>query len=771
MSGQIITICLLVASGIIAFVTLQSTYRSMQVSKDLYYSEYRFADVFASARRIPNPVEARLEAIPGVAQVYVRSKERVRVEIGDNPDIPSGEVVTIPDASEPPLNRIHITTGRMPEPRSSDEALLLDVFAENFDVEPGDTLPVLINGSYREIRVTGLAMSPEYVLAREGGGFAVEPGTFAVIWMRRSAVSAAFDMEGAFNDVVVDLQPGADEATVIDRIDHILKPYGGRGAYGREDHPSHRYISSQLEGQKTVATTIPMIFLGVAAFLVNVVLGRMIELQRGQIATLKAVGYSDLSIGLHYLKLVSLIVTVGAAIGLAIGAYLGKAMLQLYIPYFRFPVFEFQFDIYIVSVAIATSLGAALIGAFSSMRKILGMVPAEAMRPEAPPVYRSSWFDRGLQLVLGPMGRMVVRELRRRPFRAAISILGIALAVAVIVLGRFASDSIERLLELQYEQTMAEDLSVSFREPVSASVKTSLLGLPGVHYVEGIRMVSVRLRAGSQNEVTTIQGFPEHRRLRKLIDRDGREVELPLSGLVLSDILAAKLGISPGDSVRVELLEGDRAEYDFFVSGVVSDMLGMRGYIREEALGQLLRQTPMITSALMDVDSAALDEVERRLIDMPAVSDSARPGQARVTFRENQGGLMLAISTILTTFASLIAVGVVYNNARVTLSMRSRDLASMRVLGFSRSEISTVLLGELAIHVLFALPLGMWLGTLMSGAMLSGDSETFRLSAVVNSRTYAFAAVVTIITALVSGLLVRRKLDNLDLIGVLKTRE
>ena len=769
--GQVVTICLVVAAGIAGYIAMQTAYRSLYASMDSYYEAYRFPDVFASARRVPEGVAEQLRTIPGVALVHTRIVERVRLPLEGGARAAAGSLVSLPDDGLPPLNGVHLREGRMPDVAHGDEALLLEEFAGVHGIRAGDRIPVVINGKLRQVLITGLAMSPEYVMALAGDVLSYGKGSFAVVWMRRSAVAPAFDMGGAFNDLLVRLQPGASEPAVIASVDRVLARYGGFGAYARDQQTSHRMLTEELNGLEVIVIYIPLIFLGVAAFLVNVVLGRVVELQRGQIATLKAIGYSNFAVGLHFLKLVCVIVLLGAALGIGSGAWLADGLLSMYEPYFRFPSLVARFDAGVLGFAVLISLLAALVGALISVRRTIALPPAEAMRPPAPARYRTASIDRWSRVVLGPLGQMVFRELRRRPLRTLISTSGIALAVAIMVIGRFASDSMDHLLDLHFNRAQKEDLSVTLREPSDGRAERALLAVPGVIHSEGIRTVPARLRFGSRSRETVLEGLPGNGRLRAVLNRDGHEVSLPLDGVVLTDVLAVRLGVKPGERINAELLEGDRRVESLLVSGTVSDMIGMQGYIRREALSRRLGEEPLVSTVLLSVEPDRLREAERRLYDMPAVGAVTSPDAAMKNFREQQAGTMLAMAVVLAFFASIIAVGIVYNNARVTLSMRGRDLASMRVLGFTRHEISTVLLGELAVHVLLALPLGMWLGTMGAKGLLSMAADIYRMPAVISSTTYVFAALVTIAAALVSGFLVRRKLDRLDLIGVLKTRE
>lgn len=770
--GQVLTICLLVASGVAGYVAMQSAYRSLFASRDAYYSAYRFADVFAMTKRAPKQVATRLREVPGVSQLETRLVEAIRLPLpGDTRREVTGQIVSLPDTNNATLNTVHIVRGRFPDTAHDDEALLLESFAKAHDIAVGDTLDIVIDGTERRIRVVGTSMSPEFVFAIGRDVLGYKPGSFAVLWMRESAIAPTLNMVGAFNSLSATLQPGASEPEVLAAFDRILDAYGSLGAHGREGQISHHFVDSELQGLQVQATIIPLIFLGVAAFLVNVVLGRLVQLQRGQIATLRALGYGHRAVAFHFLKLVVVIVGIGSAVGLAAGAWMGRGLLTIYEDYFQFPDYLNGLDLSILLVSVSIALLTATAGAMRALREVLSLQPAEAMRPPVPPRYRRGLLDRLAAPFVGPMGKMVMRDLKRRPLRLIVSSGGIALAVAILILGRFATDAIEHLMDLQFEQAMHEDITIGFRAPVDSGALGSLRALPGVIHAEGMGALPVRLSHGAKRYDTSIQIYPDENRLRRLIDRDGREITMPLEGLLLSDVLADKLALKAGDFVNAKRLEGDRKQVSIPVAGVVSDMLGLQAYARPVTVERRFGNAPSLSTAMLSVDRDLLDTTEARLYDLPAVQSLARPSDARANFREQQGSMMLAMQVILAFFASVISVGIVYNNARVTLSMRQRDLASMRVLGFTRAEISSILLGELGVQVLLAVPIGMWLGLQASEAVLSTDPENFRMPAVVSHRTYAFAVIVTAGAALVSGLLVRRRLDKLDLISVLKTRE
>lgn len=774
LKGQAFTIALVVAVGVANYITLRSAWRALGDSRAVYYEEYRFADVFARLKRAPDSVVDQLHDVRGVASAYPRVVEEVLLPIEGLLTPGHGQIISLPPHGRPPLNGVYVKSGRFPEPGRGNEVLIYEPFADAHGLRPGSTLPAILNGKLHELIIVGLAISPEFVFAVEPGGITSDDERFAPMWMSKSAVAAAFQMEGAFNDVLIRLEPGADERAVLGAVDRVLERYGGLGAYGRDLQVSNSILDGELAQIEAMVIFLPGVFLAVAAFLLNVVFSRLVTLQRGQIAVIKAVGYSNTSIALHYLKMVCVIVLIGSLFGVGLGAWLADAMLNLYAGFFRLPMTRGRLDLPVAINAIAASFVAAVLGIGFSIRSAVTLPPAEAMRPPSPARYRSSAIERFPALRrIHQTTMMVFREIWRRPLRTVLSSAGIAFALAIIILGRFGKDAHGPILDLQFGRQQREDISVVFNDEVENRSLGYLAHLPGVDQVDGYRSTPVRFRSGARWRDSVLIGLPPDSHLRRLFNRQFQPARIPHSGILMTNVLADILGAKPGDLIEVELKEGDRATRQVRIAGTIDEAFGIQGYMQKSTLHRLLREKPTINTALLRVDPAREAELHRRLTDVPKVQSIHRKRTLLEKFEEQTSRTMQVITLILTLFATAIAVAVVYNNARVSLSVRSRDLATLRVLGFTRAEISAILLGEQAVQVLLGIPVGMLLGTWAAKALLElqADPEQFRMPMLISSQTYAFAVVVILAAAVLSALLVRRRLDNLDLIGVLKTRE
>jgi putative ABC transport system permease protein len=770
MKAQAFAIALVMASGVATLVMMLSAITSLRDAQESYYERNRFAHVFTHLKRAPDALAARIAALPGVAQVQTRVMMDVTLDLPAM-DVPAvGRLISLDADPKAGLNVLHLRGGRFPERFARLEALVNEAFAVAHGFAPGDRVRAIINGRMQSITIVGVAISPEYIYQIRPGEFIPDDKRFGVFWLERRELAAATGLEGAFNDVALTIARGAREREVIDQLDALTARYGGQGAYGRADQVSNRLVTDELTQLRAMATIPPAIFLAVSAFLLNVVISRLVQTQREQIAVLKAFGYTKAQIGAHYLKLVLVLTTVGLALGLAAGEWLGRDLAGLYARYFRFPTLAFRLDLAVVVAACGISAGAAVVGALGAVQRAMKLPPAEGMRPAEPARYRPLLVERlGWERFVGRIPRMILRQLERKPLAATFSILGISLAIAIVVLGSFSKDIIDFAVDLQFFGVQRYDVSVVLIEPAATDALHEIRHLPGVMAAESFRSVPVRMRFGHLSRQLGLLGLRADSELMRLIDINWRDHAVPGAGLIVSRKLAGILGAQLGDVVTVEVMEGQRPEFGVPLSGLLDDVAGTSAYIDAGALNRAMREGDVMSGAFLRLDAAALRPFFVALKSAPRVGVVSTKATAHASFRAMMDENLLRMRIINVIFASIIAFGVVYNSARISFAERSRELATLRVIGFTRGEISLIFLGEIAILTLIAIPIGLLIGygfAAFAVAALSTESQRFPL--IVTASTYAFAATTVLSAALLSSLVVRRQLDRLDLIGVLK---
>ena len=769
---QVVSIALVMACGTMTIMGLRSTLVSIRAARDSYFAEYRFGDVFAHLQRAPSALAPRIATIPGVATSATRITREIRLDVPGLAEPAVGHVVSIEAVRRASLNDLQLRRGRWISVGRDEEVLISERFAELNHLQPGDNLDAVINGRWERLNIAGIAISPEFVV-ESGGGFFLDNRRFGVVWMGRDALETAFDMKGAFNDVVVRLSPGANPRAVIDDLDRLLRPWGGAGAYDRTDQPAARILDDEFSQLKTNATLYPMFFLIVAAFLLNVVLSRLVASQRDEIAALKAFGYSHREVGWHYLGFGIAAVLFGAAIGIPFGLWMGARFTNLYSDYFRFPALPSIVDWNAAALSVAVSGGFALLGALGGVRRVMALTPAEALRPESPAKFRPLLLERlGLGRIVTPSARMVLRNLERRPLRTGATAIGIALAVALLASGRFPYDAFDRLMAVEFGMAERYDAVATFVSERPAMAARELTHVDGVLTAAPFRATGIRITRGTISRSLSITGLEASSDLYRIVDTDGRFFTLPSTGAVMSSRLASLLAVRLGDTVEVELLERGSERRPVVIVGLVDVMMGQSIFMDRRALNDLLREDDQASGAHLAIAPGREADVVARLKDYPAVTAVVSRAVTIDHIREQIRQSMTFVLTLIITSASVIAMGVVYNSARIALSERGRELASLRVLGFTTNEVAGMLLGEQAAIMLVGLPVGVGVGALFNYALArSFERERFHFPFVVAIGSQIFAIAITICAGVLAALVVRRRVRRLDMVSALRTRE
>jgi putative ABC transport system permease protein len=775
MWSQALTIALVVASGIGGFITTLSAVDSLALARDDFYASGHFADLFASVKRAPNALAESLRTTAGVADVQTTIEQIVRIELPGLSDPVIGQLIGLDPLVPPRMNRVLLRSGRMLEatrrPDDTIPALVSAGFAQARGLAPGSRLGALINGKRRTLEITGVALSPEFVFAGMMG--MPDLRGFGVFWVPRDTLAAASDMDGAFNRVAVKLAPGVSEQAVIERLSAQLARYGSREAHGRADQNSHAMLNNEIKEQRVLGTVLPSIFLAVAAFLLNVVVSRLVATQREQIAALKALGYANRQIVLHYLKLVLVIVALGLVLGVVLGDVLGTMFTGLYAEFFCFPSFVHRIAPWLLFVSIGITVATAVLGTLNAILATARLAPAEAMRPPAPGRYRRTLLERlGITGITASL-RMILRNMERRPWRTVLSIGGVAASVAIVVMGNFFRDAIDYIVDSQFNVAMRSDVIVWMTEAADDSGRLEAARLPGVTAAESGRDVAVRFVNGHIRERGSIRGMTRRPMLNRIIDVNNHEgSRLEDDGLVMTDRLAEKLNLRIGDPVRVEVLEGRQRVLALPLSATVREMMGLNAYMERRALNRLLQEGDQSSWHALALERGRESELLRATQGLPRVVGAFSKASLLRNMQDVSARNVRIMSTVLTFFACVIAVGVVYNNARIALAERGWELASLRVLGFTRAEVSGLLLGEMAICIAVALPLGMAAGYglvhVITGLL---KSDQFFFPVVILPRTYAWAGLAVLAAGVASALVVRRRIDRLDMVAALKTRE
>lgn len=782
--SQVLTIGLVVASAVGALVTTQACVHSLEEARFTFYRDARMADVFASVRRAPRSVLPAFESIEGVAEAQGTVERPARLLLPGVVEPVMGHLVGVAQGRPPTLNRVmlrlgHAASGSVPgiwpgamRSDGSLPAWVSEGFARARGLGAGDRLQALINGRLKTLEIQALALAPDVIFAGAMG--MPDPRGFGVVWVDEQALAAAWDLEGAWTRLAIRLAPGAREEAVLVALQEQLPRWGGREALPRRLQSSHQMLDNEIQEQRLLGTVLPVVFTGVSIFLLHVVMTRLVATQREQIASLKALGFSNATLILHQLQLVLVIAALGVVAGGVLGQAAGHWLMGLYGAFFRFPDLPLRVSGWTWVVAAGVAMTAAVLGVSQALFSILRLSPAAAMQPPVPPAYDQMgwerWIDRRLRTSL--VARMVMRQIRRRPWRGLFSVAGIACALALVVMGNFFRDAIESIVSRQFDTVWRGDVQVMMVEAAPQAAVWALARESGVQEVEATRSVSATLVHGHRTQRVQLRGLDPEGAQQRLVDVHGRVVVPPDDALVLTDRLARKLGVQVGDEVGVRLVEGPQPWVRLPVGAVMAETMGLNASTTRRTINRLMQEPDRISGLSLKVEPQALEGLLQRLADMPRVGGAFSKAHLLRNLQEITARNVRIMSTIMTGFALVVAVGVVYNNARIALAERSWELASLRVLGFTRAEVARLMVGEQAVLVLAALPVGMALGWgLVEFLTWALRSDQFQFPVVIRPRTYALAALGVMAAAAGSAAVVWRRVQHLDMVSALKTRE
>jgi len=773
MKMQATAIGLVIAVGVVVLVMMDGLFNSLNQTKETYYDRYRLAEVYAPAVRAPRHLLTNLASIPGVDSVVGRIRGAGLVNL-PNVDVPvSASVVSLPDNGEPRLNHIFLADGSMFDSQREDQTLLLRSFALAHGLEPGDTISATINGAKRTLEIAGLVQSPEFLISMGLGELAPDDKRFAVLWMSETSLGAAFDQSGAFSEAIFSLTRDATLPEVLDRIDQILANYGGTGAYGIEDQASNRFLTEEIKGLATQSKILPPIFLAIAAFLLNIVISRMIQSEREQIGLLKAFGYTSFEVSAHYFKFVLAIAIGGALVGCLIGVAVGRSYADLFQTYYKFPFLVFRVDPQAFVIGILVSVLTASAGALFVLRKVFALTPAVAMRPPAPTDYTTAGnFLAIAKRFLDQPTRMVIRRLARHPGRAFGAALGVGAGMGLSAASIGLIMTFNTVIDRTFDYVDRSDMTVIFAAPRSTDTLFELKSLEGVQAVEPFRSVPVVFRNGLHSHKGAVTGLVESPLQYRAIDSALNAITMREDGIIVAKSLAKKLELQAGQSVLIEVQEGARPTLSLPIVGLAETLSGAPAYMEYGALNKVLKQPNQISGAYLQIDEGYQTAVYESLKAMPVIAGANLKSAARASFEVLMDQSAGSMRFVMSFIAAIITFGIVYNSARIAFAERSRDLASLRVIGFTRGETAFVLLGELAMIVLLAIPIGILIGFGLNVAITEGFStDLYQIPLEFVPEAYGTAAIAVLVSSVFSGWMVKRNMDSLDLVSALKTRE
>jgi putative ABC transport system permease protein len=771
MGMQIFTIALLIMGGLSVLVSSWSSYQSLKSAKEYFYREFHYADLFADVIRAPESVVRQIVNFAGVEKAEPRIIKDGLVEVGNQVEPALGRFVSWNENQQ--INLIYLRKGRMPQRSSQLEVVVHEAFADAHKLKIGDFLKIQIGGKQKRLLISGVGLSPEYVYALSPVAPLPDDKHFGVFWVHYQDLQAMTGLEGSMNAVQIKTVQGSSINDIKSRLDKLLSPYGNMLSYDRSKQLSNVFVDDEIRQQRVIAMVMPTIFLSVAMYILNIILSRLIALHRAQIATLKALGYSDWELTFHYFQLVTVILIIGIVPSIIAGAWIGNWYASMYKEFFRFPKIDFNLSVAAVSLSILAGLVPGWLGAARALNKVFLMRPAEALRPPSPPQYQKGIFEKiGKSLKLNLFSKMILRSLLFRPLRLILSIIGMSLSLAILINGSFWTDVMDSILDRQFQQMNREDLTIRFIHPREKSVVNEIKKIPGVIMIEGERTMPVRLKFKNITKEISVISRESNAGMSRMLDEKGRPVKTVEGGILLSRYFEDQYKIQKGDVLSLKALQGLQNEFSVPVMGFSDDLIGQSAYAQKHDLHMWLKESEVYDTVKLKIDPKFAESIYVALKSRPEVAGITIRELLLKSFTTTVADMILTFTFILYIFAVAIAGAVMYNSAHIAFSERGWELASLRILGFNVGSTFEILFVDIGMQVLLSLIPGLAFGFGLSYlSTLLIHNDTFKFPFIIDSSTYAAAVLVILSTFFVSGYFLYRQVKALDFSEALKARE
>ncbi len=779
--GTYLACTVIIVLGLMVFTAFSLMVQNLKLSQQDFYQNQNFADGFAQVESLPFTEIQKLQELEGIAQVEGRFVTDIRVLFPGSEENVYLRFLFVEPEKENRINDMLLLEGSSLQENKTGILVDNQFFAAN-NLRLNDRLEIIAGGRVKKLPITGVGTSPEFIYAlRTAADFYPSPETFGVALVPLDLLPTLLPGENMFNDLVFKLSPGTDFNDLQQRLQYELKPYGLKSIVARDEQTSHLLLQEEIRGLETMSKAMPALFLLIAAVILYIVVQRMIEQQRGQIGILKAIGYTNQEVILHYLSHTLIIGLAGGLAGTLLGIILSYPLTNLLFYFFNMPLLvgKFSTAYYFIS-GILLALFFSLAAGYLGCKRVLTLQPAEAMRPPAPLVGKKIWLEKISVLwnMLTVQGMMSVRNIARNKGRSLFIFGGITICFAVSCFSWSMNDMIQKMLFDQHEKVETYDLKITFAAPLEEHhVSRELSPFPGVQHLEALAEMPVTLQNKWLEKDVQLLGITPNSSLYHILDKKGQEIAPPVGGLLLSERLAQLLQAEPGMVLNIKSLPGDSAagedeDKQLPVVGVVPQYLGLNAYMDLHALQDFFGEEGLATSFLLRMDEvtsiAHLQEKYRQSSLISNMDESRERIQKLKEMMASYGSMIYLYSLV----GIILGFSIIYISSIITTAERSRELASMMVLGMTPAEVLSVVTFEQWLISTLGILAGIPLAKLfMSGLSQAMSSDVFTIPPEITTSAYLEAAIVTVVSIWIAQKFAGRKIRRLSLVEVLKSAE
>ncbi len=766
--GQFASISIMIILALIIYVSMNMVAKNLYNSIYQYYDETNFADAFVQVVKIPRAGIDKLLAIEGVELAQGRISEDVPLKVEDSNEKVRIRITSIPE-EEIVLNDIYIIEGEYID--KDNHGAVLQQFTDARGLKPGDTIKPFINGKVYPITISAIAGNPEYIYLMENEEALIPaPEKFGVVYVKEQFARTVLGYQGSYNEILIRIKSDYHYKidSILDEVEDALEKYGVKSITKRENQLSHSLMMQEVDQLEMMSAAITIMFLGIAALIINIMLSRTVKNDRIAIGVLKAIGYSNKSIMWHYTKFSLAIGVVGSTLGMLLSIPVTSFYTNMYIMYMNIPLFGMKlYKMYFVYGILITSIFCILSGLMGA-KNVLKIMPASAMQPEAPKTAHRILLEKVsfIWKRISFSWKMVIRNSLRKKKRAAFLVLGVSLTYAMILVTVFMSTVWTNIFRIHYGEFQTMEYGVDYSKFMDKNIVVELSKIIEIDKIESKTEIPFELELGWKKKTVSVIGLEKNTSFYNFKTTKGEEVELLDKGIYLADRLAETLGAKKGDLILLNSFLPNGKDVYIEVKGIVEQYLGTNAYMTMETLNNIIGEKNLVTGALIN----SKDQVTEKLRDIKYVKQAQSVGEMQEIFEEYMDMMIYSVGVMM-FFGGILGFTTVYNINVISISERLMEFSSLRVLGFDKKEISRMIRRENMVLASIGIFVGMPIGYYMCKGLIDSltmDMLTIPLDIEISS--YFITAIATAFFIIMAQLATVRKIHRLNFLEALKNR-
>lgn len=773
--GQFLGMAAVIAVGISLYISFTTALFNLQESQHNFYTQNNFADHYFYVVRAPEPIIKQVQAVAGVAKATGRIQKDVSV-IKPNGERATARLTSYPLPQDNEVNQVQLLAGRYFEkyaPNGGFEALVDPGFFSANQLEFGTSIDIIAENTIHPLTVVGTATGPEFTYPiKDASTLMPDYETFGIVMVPHNQSQQIFNLPGQINQVLIQFTPGIAPEKAVEEIKQILQPYGVLADFPRKDQLSHLSLQAEMDGLDTMAGFLPVLFLGIAAAIQFILLRRMIKSQRTQIGILKALGYSNRHIILHFSSYAVMVGLLGALAGIMLGVAFAAYFSKMYAMFFNLPSAIGGINIRVIVNSIVLSLLVSFFAGLSASRSVVSILPAESMRP-VPPVSSNRSLLEMMPLFwqrLNSSWKMALRTISRNRLRYLISVFGIASAVSLLVVSMVINDSVDYMMNQHFAEETSYDYLLQFSQPLKEDELSSIQRIDGIQKTEGFLTIPVKMYLHDKNSDDVLQGQDFSSTLKFPAAQNGETLPIPAEGIVISQHSAKELGAEVGDTIKVETLMGSGQTHyaDLKIVGINHQLFGVESYISLDNANRILQESSLVTGAMLKINQNKAGEIEEQLADMTGITSILSKQKEKDNIFSMMDSMVYMIG-IMTFFATILGFVIVFNSVIMSFNERKRELTSLLTIGYTRSEVANLLLKETIPQALPGILLGLPAGRCLAYLYFhSVEYDMWIIPLVVYPDSYVWAVLGGLVFVLLGQWFAGRGIKSLDTVELLK---